>query len=101
MADNGKDTKHTRHIFKIMNLVRNYEEWNLCKTVWCQGGLQLSDIVTNNSREYELNHRLWYDMVRLDNQQNTSKRGVTVYNRVWRIMCSERINCIELRTWLN
>ena len=48
MEKNGKDTKQTRHIAGIMNLVRNVEEWNLHKTVWCEVDLQLADIGTKN-----------------------------------------------------
>ena len=40
------------------------------KTVWCEGGLQLVDIGTSNVREYQLNPRLGYSMVRLDNLKN-------------------------------
>ena len=36
IANNGKDTKHTRNISRIINLVRNDEEWNFQKTVWCE-----------------------------------------------------------------
>ena len=43
MAKNGKDTKHTRHISRQMNLVRNVEEENVDKKVWCEVGLQLED----------------------------------------------------------
>ena len=42
MANNGKDTKHTIHIARRMNFVRNSGECNLHKTVWCEGGLRLS-----------------------------------------------------------
>ena len=52
MDKNGKDTKQTRNISRRMHLVRNGKEWNLHKTVWCEGGMQLEDIGTNNVREY-------------------------------------------------
>ena len=39
MAPNGKDTKHTRYIDRIMYLFRNFEEFNLHKTLWCEVGL--------------------------------------------------------------
>ena len=45
--------------------------------MWCEGGLQLADIVTNNVMEDEFNPILGYSMVRLDNLQNTFQRGVT------------------------
>ena len=48
MANKGKDTKHTRQISRTMHFVRNVEECNLKNTVWCEGGLKLADIVTNN-----------------------------------------------------
>ena len=37
------------------------------KTVWCEGGLQLSNILTKHVREDTLNPKLGYAMVRLDN----------------------------------
>ena len=65
-----------------MHLVRNGKESNLHKIVWCEGGLELADIGTNNVREDKLNTRFGYAMVRIDNLQNTCQRGVTVYRRV-------------------
>ena len=41
MANNGKDTKHNRHIARIMNLVSNGETCKMYKIYWCKGGLQL------------------------------------------------------------
>ena len=67
MANNSKYTKHTRPIFRRINFVRNGEGFNMYKTVWCEGGTQLSDIGTKNVREDELNPRLRYTMVILDN----------------------------------
>ena len=51
MAKNGKDTKKTRQIFRQMYFVINVEECNFHKTVWCEGGLKLTDIGNNNVRE--------------------------------------------------
>ena len=82
MAMNGKYTKHTRNISRIMHLVRNGEECNINKTVWCEGGMQLTDIRTRNIREDELDTRLVYDMLRLDNRQKTFTREVMGYIRV-------------------
>ena len=48
MANNLKDTKHTRHISRIIHFVINGEELNLHNTVWCEVGLPLADIGTNN-----------------------------------------------------
>ena len=47
--------------------VANIEGLNLHKTVWCEGGLQLEERITKNSREDELNHGLGYAMARLEN----------------------------------
>ena len=51
MANNGKYNKHTRHISRRMYFVWNSEEWNIQKNVWCEGGLILTDIGTNNVSE--------------------------------------------------
>ena len=51
MAKNGKGTKHTRHIARRTNLVRNREKCKMHKTDWCEGGLQLADIGTKNVSE--------------------------------------------------
>ena len=50
MANNGKYTKHTRNISRRMHFVINSKECNLQKTVWCEGDLQLADIVTKDVR---------------------------------------------------
>ena len=47
-AKNGKDTKHTRHIVRRMHFVRNGEKWKMHKINWCEGGMQLEEIVTKN-----------------------------------------------------
>ena len=53
MAKNGKDTKHTRHITRIMHFVRNGEQCKMHKFDWCEGGLQLADLPhTNRSCAY-------------------------------------------------
>ena len=51
MANKDKDNKHTSHITSRMYFVRNNEEWNIQKTVWCEGGIQLEYIGTKNGRE--------------------------------------------------
>ena len=66
MANNGKDTKHTRHIVIILHIVRNGEDFNLHKTVWCEGGLQISDIGTKNVSKDKLNPRVGYTMVTIE-----------------------------------
>ena len=67
MDKNGKDTKHTRHIARRMHFVRNGEKCKMHKIDWCEGGLQLAEIGTNNVNEPELTPRMEYIMVRLDN----------------------------------
>ena len=67
MAKNGKDTKHTRHIARRMHFVRNGDKCKMQKIDWCEGGLQLSDIGTNNVSEPDLTPRMEYIMVRLEN----------------------------------
>ena len=67
MDHNGKDTKHTRKIARIMNLLRNGEKCNMQKMYWCEGGLQLADIGTKNLSAPDLTPRMKYIMVRLEN----------------------------------
>ena len=67
MAKNGKDTKHTRHIARRMHFLRNGEKCNMHKTDWCEGVLQLVDIVTKNVSEPDLSPRMKYIMVRHEN----------------------------------
>ena len=52
MAKNGKDTKHTRHTVWRMHSIRNGEKCKMHKIGWCEGGLKLSDIATNNVGEH-------------------------------------------------
>ena len=89
MDKKNKDTKYTRHITRIIHSVRNGEEWNFHKTVWCEGGMKLSDIGTNNVKEDELNHKLWYAMVRVDSWHKTCQIWVTGYRTSWRTMCTK------------
>ena len=37
--NNGKDTNHTRHIARIVHLVRNVENFKMHKIDWCEVGL--------------------------------------------------------------
>ena len=67
MTKNGKYTKHTRHIARIMHFVRNGEKCNVHKIDWCEGCLQLADIGTKNLSEPDLAPRMKYIMVRLEN----------------------------------
>ena len=65
MAKNGKDTKHTIHIARRIHFVRNGEKCKMHKIDWCEDGLQLADIGTNNVSEPDLTPRMKYIMVRL------------------------------------
>ena len=67
MAKNGKDTNHTRRIAIRVHLVRSYEKCKMNKIDWCERGLQLAEISTNNVGENDLNPRMKYIMLRLDN----------------------------------
>ena len=67
MAKNGKDTKHTRYNPRRMHFVRNGEKFKMHKIDWCEGGLQLEDIGTNNVSEPDLTPRIKYIMVILEN----------------------------------
>ena len=67
VANNGKDTKHTRHIARRMHFVRNGEKCKMYKIDWCEVGLQLADIVTDNVSEPDLTPRMKYILVRLEN----------------------------------
>ena len=67
MYNNCKDTKHTRHSARRIHSVRNGEKCKIQKIDWCEGGLQLVDIVTKNVGEYDLTPRIEYIMVRLEN----------------------------------
>ena len=50
MDTNGKYTKKNSQIASIIHLVRNVEEWNLHKKVWCEEGMKLENIETKNVR---------------------------------------------------
>ena len=50
MANNCKYTKHNRQISRRIHVVRNFEECNLHKKVWCEVGIQLAYNETKNVR---------------------------------------------------
>ena len=52
MANNGKYSKYTSHISRVIHFVRIGEEWNIHKTVLCEVVLEMSDIGTKTVREY-------------------------------------------------
>ena len=35
MSNNGKDTKHTRHIARRVHFVRNGDKWKIQNIDWC------------------------------------------------------------------
>ena len=67
MAKNCKDTTHTRHIARRIHFVSNGEKCKMHKINWCEGGLQLADIVTKNVSETDIIPRMKYIMVRIKN----------------------------------
>ena len=67
MANNGKYTNHTRDIYRWLYFVRNGEKWKMHKIDWCEGGLQLADIEAKNVGDNDLNPRMKYIMLRIEN----------------------------------
>ena len=67
LAKNGKDSKNTRHIARIINFVRNGENCKIHIIGWCEGGLQLAHIAIKNVCEHDLTPKMRYIMVRIDN----------------------------------
>ena len=39
MANDGKGTKHTHHLVRRLNFVRNGENCKMHRMYWCEGGL--------------------------------------------------------------
>ena len=71
IANNGKYTKHKRNLSRRVNFVSNEKKCKIYKIDWCEGGLQLADIVTNNVGENYLTPIMKYIMVILDNWDTT------------------------------
>ena len=67
MANNGKNTKHTRHIAIRINFVRNGEKFKMHNIDWFEVGQKLADIATKTVGEHDLTPRMKYIVVRLDN----------------------------------
>ena len=67
MANNGEDTRYSRHISRRMYFVRNGEKCKMHKVDWCEGGLQLADIGTKNVSETDLTPGMKYRMVKIEN----------------------------------
>ena len=66
MTNNGKDIKHTRHIFRKVYFLKKGEKLKMHKIDWYEGGLQLADIATDNVGYNYLNPIMKCIMVRLD-----------------------------------
>ena len=67
MDKNGNNDNHTRHIFRRVHFVGNGESFKMNNIDQCEGGLKLAYTATNNVGENDLNPRIKYIMVRLDN----------------------------------
>ena len=67
MARKVKYVKHTRHIARRVLILRNDVYCKMNNIEWCEGGLQVADISTKNVGESDLNLRMKYIMVSLDN----------------------------------
>ena len=65
VAQNGKDTRNTRKINRRVHLVGNDENSKIHNIDWCEGGIQLADIIIKNVGENYFNHRMKYIMLRL------------------------------------
>ena len=67
MANNGKDAKHKRNIARRVHFLTNGKNCKMHKINWCERGLQLADIETKHFGEHDLNPRMKYIIVRIDN----------------------------------
>ena len=71
MSNFVKDTKHTRHIARIMYSVRNGENCKMRRIDWCEGGLKSEDISTKKVGEHDLTPIMKYIMVIIDKSCRT------------------------------
>ena len=67
ISKNCKDTKHRNNISIRVHFVRNGEKFKIHKIELCEGGLILVDILTNNVGDNDLNPRMKYILVRIEN----------------------------------
>ena len=88
MDNNSNDIKHTRHVSRRVNFVRNFENCKIHNIELCEGGLHLAEIATKNVGETGFNPRMKYIVVRLDNWDKTCTIGVTEDIRVCGTRCS-------------
>ena len=65
--DDSADTNHTSNISGRVHFVSNGDRCKMHKVDWYEGGIQLVDIVTKNFGENDLNTRMKYIMVSLEN----------------------------------
>ena len=82
MADNGKDTEHTRHIERRIHFVKNGEKCKMNKIDWCEGGLKLTDIGAKNVSETDLTPIIKYILVRLENWDRTLVQEILYNTRI-------------------
>ena len=67
MANNVKDTKHTRHISRRMHFISDGEKFKMHNIEWCERVLKLAYIATKTFGEPDLTPRIKYIMVILEN----------------------------------
>ena len=67
ISKNGKYTNHTWHISRRVHFVSNGENFKMHKIDWCEGGLKLADIFTKNVGENDVNPKIKYIILRLEN----------------------------------
>ena len=61
------DTNHNSHISRRVHFLINGDKCKLHKIDWCDGVLQLANISTKNVGENDLNLRMKYIIVRIEN----------------------------------
>ena len=71
MANDVKYNNHTRHITRRVHFLKNGKNCKMHKIDWCERGLKLEDIATKTVGENDLNHRMKYITVILDNWDRT------------------------------
>ena len=100
MDNNVNYTKHTRHIARRVNFVKNGENCKMNKIDWCEGGLKLADIVTKNVGESDLYTRMKYIMVRLYNWERTllQEEWKNTWYSTEQELCMTRLDWVEYLT---
>ena len=74
MSKNGNDANYTNHIAIRVYFVINVEKWKMQKIDCFEGGLKLADIKTKNALDNDLNPRIKYIILRLNNWYKTLVR---------------------------